>query len=384
MKILIVSNVQTNPVTSGSAKFINDYCSLLKSMGHDVYFLHVTYFAVKKDGRARINEGVLATCEKWKDRYFRYQMTIWDKSKEMLTSFCCRTFTNYYAGCDNRYARGLHHYVNRLDRIYHFDACLVNYYWLSKLLTKIKIPKRGIVTHDSFTFNNLRNNVNSLLNLTPNEEAKALQRCPTIFAMQNEEAVLFKRLSPKSKVLVSYCNYEYVHKPVVGNHNLLFLSGGFNLNINGLKWFIEDVFPIIVNEFPDCRLKIGGTICNYVENYKQIANVDLIGFVDVPADFYALGDVAINPTYQGTGLKIKTFEAMAYDKVTMVHPHCINGIFDKDRTPIFSSDQPSEWLAFLKTIWGDNMRILDIKRQNYSYISRMNDFIKSQFEEFLK
>lgn len=38
MKILVVSNVQTYPITSGSAKFISDYCSLLKSMGHDVYF----------------------------------------------------------------------------------------------------------------------------------------------------------------------------------------------------------------------------------------------------------------------------------------------------------------------------------------------------------
>lgn len=75
---------------------------------------------------------------------------------------------------------------------------------------------------------------------------------------------------------------------------------------------------------------------------------------------------------------------MAYDKVTMVHPHSINGIFDKDKAPIFSSDQPSEWLAFLRKIWGDHSNISVIKRENHNYISRMNDFIKSQFEEFLK
>ncbi|MDC7179083.1 glycosyltransferase family 4 protein [Bacteroides cellulosilyticus] len=384
MKILVVSNVQTYPITSGSAKFISDYCSLLKSMGHDVYFLHVTYCALTKIGRVKIEESSLTTCEKWGDHYFRYQMTVWDKLKEILTSFYHKYVTDCYAGCDNRYAGGLHHYVEKLNRIYHFDACLVNYYWLTKLLTKVKIPRRGIITHDSFTFNNLRNNVTSLLNLTPSEEAKALQRCPTIFAMQDEEAILFKRLAPKSKVLVSYCNYEYVKQPIIGNHNLLFLSGGFYLNVNGLKWFVENVFPSILDVFPDCRLKIGGAICDFVEKCGYVGGVDLIGYVDSPADFYALGDVAINPTYQGTGLKIKTFEAMAYDKVTMVHPHSINGIFDKDKAPIFSSDQPSEWLAFLRKIWGDHSNISVIKRENHNYISRMNDFIKSQFEEFLK
>lgn len=63
MKILVVSNVQTYPITSGSAKFISDYCSLLKSMGHDVYFLHVTYCALTKIGRVKIEESSLTTCE---------------------------------------------------------------------------------------------------------------------------------------------------------------------------------------------------------------------------------------------------------------------------------------------------------------------------------
>lgn len=384
MKVLIVSNVQTYPITSGSAKFISDYCALLSTMGHDVYFLHVTYFALSKASRIKINESATTTKKQWGDHYFRYQMTFIDKVKELLTSFYHKYVTNYFAGCDNRYAEGLHYYVNKLDRIYHFDACLVNYYWLSKLLTKISIPRRGIITHDSFTFNNLRNDVKSLLNLTPNEEAKALQRCATVFAMQDEEAVLFKRLTPKSKILISYCNYEYVAQSVTGNHNLVFLSGSFYLNVNGLKWFVENVFPDIIRVFPDCRLKIGGTICSTIKEYENTENIDLVGFVEDPSSFYALGDVAINPTYQGTGLKIKTFEAMAYDKIVMVHPHSINGIYNKVDAPIFASDQSSEWVEFLNRIWGNHACILEIKQRNRIYISSMNEFVKSQFGEFLK
>lgn len=48
MKILIVSSVQTHPTTSGSGSFIRKYTVLLKKMGHEVYFLHVIYYAFTK------------------------------------------------------------------------------------------------------------------------------------------------------------------------------------------------------------------------------------------------------------------------------------------------------------------------------------------------
>lgn len=384
MKVLIVSNVQTSPITSGSAKFISDYCDLLKHMGCDVYFLHVTYYMVTRANKERSQKAVLTTSQQWGDHYFHYQMTVWDKINSLIKGCYHKYFTRYFAGCDDRYAIGLHRFVNRLDNKLHFDACLVNYYWLSKLLTKIAIPRRGIITHDSFTYNNLRNNVNNLLNLLPNEEAKALQRCPTIFAMQDEEAVLFKRLAPQSRILKSFCNYEYFKQKIVCNHNLLFLSGGFYLNVNGLKWFLEEIFPDIIKIFPDCRLKIGGSICEKIQEYNEKNNIDILGFIENPADFYALGDVAINPTYQGTGLKIKTFEAMAYDKVIMTHPHSVEGIYEKDKAPIFYSAKPYEWVSFLRKIWGDESAIMEIKKRNKEYISQMNAFVKSQFEEFLK
>lgn len=385
MKILVVSGIQTRPVTSGTGKFIGEYCRLLKEMGHEVFFLHATFFTVNDKNKERVNQGIEGTREQWGDHYFHFSFSLLDRVKEEFFKFYRRKFCNCYAGVDDRYPFELSSYVNKLNSRYHFDACLVNYYWFSKLLTEIDIPRRGIITHDSFTYNNVRNNVKSLLNLTPSEEAKALQRCPFVFAMQNDERVYFERLAPKSKILTSFCNYDYVSQTFCGNHNLVYLSGGFYLNVNGLKWFVENIFPSILSAFPDCRLKIGGTLCEEVKEYENHQNIDLLGLVDDVYEFYSQGDVAINPTYQGTGLKIKTFEAMAFDKVAMVHPHSMNGIFDKANAPIFSSDDSTEWVDFLKKIWnGDGLEIMTIKKKNRDYIERMNKYIKGQFDEFLK
>lgn len=381
MKILIVSTVQTHPITSGSARFINSYSKMLRNMGHDVYFLHIPpVYKAKKD----FNEGIQRSYEFWEDHYFLYRLSIINKIAEKIGAFYYRYFRDSYSNCDNRYIWGLANYVNELNSKYKFDACLINYYWLSKLLTKIDIKRKAIITHDSFTYNNIRNNVRSLLNLTPNEEAKALQRCPYIFAMQNDEKIFFERLAPRSKVLLSYCMYDFHDQALVYNHNLVFLSSGFYLNINGLNWFLDQIFPEILKVFPDCRLKIAGSICKLLSAQDLCPNVDLLGFVEDAADLYALGDVAINPTYQGTGLKIKTFESVSYNKVTMAHPHSAVGMFDKEHAPLFISDSAEEWVGYLSAVWKYDDMIKSIRYKNEEYIKSLNEFVVSQFEEFLK
>lgn len=319
-------------------------------MGHEVYFLHVIYYAFTKKNKRLTDEGIIGTKNYWRDHYFQYRTSLSSRIIEEIKKAYRKIF-DYYARCDDHYPYGLAKFVSQLHNTYQFDACVINYYWFTKLFNHIDIERKALVAHDSFTYNNVRNSVKSLLNLKPNEEAKALQRCPYIFAMQEEERIFFTRLSPLSKVLTSYCNYEFVNQPKTGNHNIVLLSSGFQLNVNGLTWFIDNVFPLILHDYPDCRLKIGGSLCKAIQNSFPHPNIDLIGYVDNAADLYELGDIAINPTYQGTGLKIKTFESIAYNKITMVHPHSMNGIFDKGNAPLFASDKPSEWVDFLHKVW---------------------------------
>ena len=109
----------------------------------------------------------------------------------------------------------------------------------------------------------------------------------------------------------------------------------------------------------------------------------LQGYVANPYDFYAQADVCINPCYQGTGLKIKTFEAVSYDKVTMVHPHSMNGIFDKEHAPLFASDKPEDWLRFLEKVWSEPSEIKRIKAEDKDYLERMEAFVDKEYQRFL-
>ena len=115
----------------------------------------------------------------------------------------------------------------------------------------------------------------------------------------------------------------------------------------------------------------------------DIEGVTALGYIDNPEDFYRIADVAINPVYQGTGLKIKTFEAISYDKITIVHPHSMDGIYDKNNAPLFASERPEKWVEFLQDLWNEPSKLVSIKNRNKNYLARMNDFILSEYQKFL-
>ena len=381
-KILIVSKCPTHPIDAGNRKLIYNQVELFKELGHEVHFLWVYEQATTDFDTSEKPFAVMK--EYWGDKLHIYRVSkLFHIYTQLLRRFRIY-FNNGFHKADDSYDNGIHRTINRLNAKFHFDACVINYYYLSKLATKISIPLVGLTTHDYFSYKSiLVGDKEVALNTTAHQEAISMQRCKHIFAVNSEEAIFFQKLAPLSKVYNVYCNYTFYKTSVVGNHNILFFSGSNKYNINGLNWFLNSIFPSIINSYPDVRLVIGGSISKHIDTSKY-TNIERYGFVDDLDDFFGKGDVVINPTYQGTGLKIKTFESVSFDKVTMVHPHSMIGIYKPESAPIFASEEAEEWVNYLTTIWCCKNVIEDIKKRNEEYLSEMNTFIKNEYKRFLE
>lgn len=380
MKILIVSQVPTHPITEGNRKFIFNQVELFKQLGHDVFYLWI-YEQPISDFSNCIH-GYKDMKEYWKDNLFVLKISRMEHAYHQILAKVRIYLNNGYNKADDHYFKNLHKTINKLNKHHCFDCCVMNYYNLSKAAKYINIPLVGLTTHDYFSFKSLLvGNKAVALNTTPSEEAKALQRISHIFALNSEEAVYFHKLSPLSKVYNVYSCYDFVETPYVGNHNLLFFSGSNVYNLSGLKWFLCEIFPDIVNAFPDARLVVGGSISNKVKQYKN-ENVEIYGYVDDLNDFFNKGDILINPTYLGTGLKIKTFEGISYGKVVMAHPHSAVGIYKPENAPLFVSESAHEWVAFLSEIWKNISLIEAIKQRDKNYIECMDKFVKDEYLRF--
>jgi len=384
MKILIVSKCPTHPTNAGNRRFIISQIELLKKMGHSVHFLFVEENGLLQKDLLSEN-ATKQMREYFKENFHLYcvgkfQKIIFNFRKRLRCLISCG-----YMKCDDYYPTSLTSAVKKLDRAEHYDACIINYYYLSKLFLDCSIPLKAINTHDYFAYKDLLVGIKNVVNGTnAHEEAKAMQRCDHIFALNTDEAIYFNKLAPKSKVYNVFSTYTISPQPLTNEHNLLFLSGSNEYNIRGLEWFLKNIFPAIIASFPEVKLAIAGGICKKFSYLESNPNVQLFGFVENEGTFYKNGDVVINPTYSGTGLKIKTFESLAYGKITMAHPHSVQGIFKPQEAPVFTSVIASEWVAFLKRIWSNSDDMKKMSKRALDYIAEMNVFIEGEYNRFLE
>jgi glycosyltransferase involved in cell wall biosynthesis len=211
----------------------------------------------------------------------------------------------------------------------HFDVVIVNYVFFSKaFLAFDNTVKKIIYTHDIFS-NRFQKTGNNWFSTKVLQEAKALNRSDVIWSIQEQESVFFRSISDK-KVVTTFCNFTIQDTEISGSRNILFLAGSNDHNVEAINFFIGNVLPLLVNEIVDIQLLVGGRICEKLEYAKCLQNVTLLGDVDDLHAFYSLGDIFINPTFNGTGLKIKTFEAMSFGKVVVTHQHNVLGIYKQE------------------------------------------------------
>lgn len=374
-KILLVSTMPTHPTDAGNRAAIMSQVNILKEIGCDVHFLFVSMELVHT-----IDYQALASY--WGDHLHIFSMNILLKIKRRFMDSWRSIVCNHYWKVDDHYPWGVEKCINQLNEEVHFDACIIQYYRLSRLMPIIAISRKAIYTHDVFSYKDIRVGGHFYETLNAHEEAKALQRCPNILAIQHNEAIYYSMLSPNSRVYTVYNSYQIHKQPLKKNKTILFLASRMFFNVVGIQWFLEKVWPLIVKDMPEVRLLIAGTVCEKI--ISRYTNVSLFGRVDNLDDFYANGDIVINPVYQGTGLKIKTFEALSYGKATIVHPHSMTGIYKADSAPLLSSKEPDEWLRIIRHLLNDPNRIEELGRKSIEYIENMNEHIREQYRNFLR
>lgn len=374
MNILIVSTMPSHPTDAGNRAAIMGQVELLQNLGHNVHYL---FASMELSNSIDYN----AMKNYWKDKLHVFTMNKLLKARRFFTDLWRKRVNGYYWKVDDHYPWGIASYINRLNEKEKFDACIIQYYRLSRLLPLISIPRKAVYTHDVFAYKDIRTGEPFYEACTAHEEAKAMQRCPNIFAIQQEEAIYYKILSPKSNVYTVYSSFKTHNQNIQNNKVILFLASRMSFNTNGIQWFLDNVWQSLKAKDPEIKLMIGGTVCeNIQQTYQDVTLYGKLGSLD---DFYALGDMVINPVYQGTGLKIKTFEALSYGKATVVHPHSATGVYNASAAPLIVASSSTEWVEAILKLINNPQLIEELRQQSVAYIEDMNDFIRMQYKNFL-
>jgi glycosyltransferase involved in cell wall biosynthesis len=147
------------------------------------------------------------------------------------------------------------------------------------------------------------------------DERKALRRADGVIAIQEQEAAYFRRLAGVPVTTVGHITNVHSLAPSTASApTLLFVGSSNGVNQEGVKWLLATVWPEVLARCPTARLILVGTIGLVLKHLALPPNVEMIGPVDDVASSYAPAHVVVNPLRFGTGLKIKSVEAMRYGR----------------------------------------------------------------------
>lgn len=373
--VLIVSTILQPPINSGSKSCISNYCELLKRQGHELYYMYL--------GRAPENEIELAR-NYWGKHLLYYKYSFFLRVANWIHRRLNHNFIRqrYDIGylCP---VWGAGNFMRKFIRKNNVDYVMFNYVWLSPIFKFAGQKKKIIFTHDSFS-NKAERIHQDKYSLSPNQESRALKKADIVLAIQEHEAHAFEILAPNKPIYTVYMPVKYIHLPQVNNKNILFISGDSDLNRNGINRFIKNVFYPLIKTDENINLIIGGGISSFISKTYKHCQIKIIGNVSNLSDFYSLGDIVINPVYQGTGLKIKTLEAISFGKIVIVDPHSIEGLYKSDIAPVIVAEDDNKYANVLRLALDGEIDLCMQKAACEKYINQMNDFINKQYREIIK
>jgi glycosyltransferase involved in cell wall biosynthesis len=185
------------------------------------------------------------------------------------------------------------------------------------------------------------------------QERQRLKGADVIIAIQKRERDHFSRLVPERTVIeVGYSMSAPVRdeKPCgQGDHGkrILFVGGPNPMNKRGVEQFIEHAWPLVRKEHRTAQLIVAGGVCSDLST-NTCKQVELRGVLEDMEDEWCKASVVINPVDLGTGLKIKTVEAIGRGKALVTTPEGVTGLtVDDDAQAFLVAD---DWALFAEHV----------------------------------
>ncbi len=197
------------------------------------------------------------------------------------------------------------------------------------------------------------------------EEAALLRRADVIVAIQEREAEEFREMVPDREVIVVPIPVELRSRASSGNApRCLFVGGYSGHNLDGLQWFLSEVWPGVLAVQPDAEFDVVGTVGKAVP--ADAPRVRVHGPLSDLDSVYASACVCVVPLRFGTGLKIKLIEAMAYGRAVVSTPAGAEGFPELEGgelAPVAESG-PDMVAAIVRLLCDHGLRETQVARQD--------------------
>lgn len=126
-------------------------------------------------------------------------------------------------------------------------------------------------------------------------------------------------------------------------------------NFDGLRWFIENVYPHLSLDINIVIIGIG-LPDNFLKRISNLKNISYLGFVENPYKMIANSLFVVSPLFSGAGVKVKVVEALACGTPVIGSEIAFEGISSDYNSFMLKAETAQDYLRIIES---ENVRIDD-------------------------
>jgi len=223
-------------------------------------------------------------------------------------------------------------------------------------------------------------------------ERKILQEVDGYMSISEPDYQYFNNTMPNVPGIVipfgiNVDNYDMEDDDYIAtDHPSLFHLGSMNWspNVEGIEWFLDEVWPEILVAHPDLTFTLAGhDIPENIRN-RQDKNVTVVGAVPDANEFMMDHDIMVVPLLSGSGIRIKIVEAMALGRVVITTSIGAEGLDVQDGKHLFIANTPEEFVSVVNKCVSmpDICSIISENAQHYISVNHNNAVIAQRIIDF--
>jgi sugar transferase (PEP-CTERM/EpsH1 system associated) len=164
-------------------------------------------------------------------------------------------------------------------------------------------------------------------------ESLAACRAATCVVINERERIALQGIAPEAqiKVIGAGVDVELLrpNQPAANNAHIIFCGVmNYTPNVEGVLWFAEEVWPLIIAQQPDARfLVVGSNPTNIVRKLTSTrAGIEVTGSVPDVREYLWKSAVSVAPLRISRGLQNKVLEALGAHLPVVITPQVCEGL----------------------------------------------------------
>jgi polysaccharide biosynthesis protein PslH len=209
-------------------------------------------------------------------------------------------------------------------------------------------------------------------------ELDKLNKYDYLIAVSDRDLKKFKELGYKNGAMASPIGLDlkmYNGIKIQKQTNDLCFIGALDWmpNIEGLKWFLDNVWPKVHALHPDIKFHIAGrNTPSWLTSYVR-SNVMIHGEVESAVDFVQQHQTMIVPLFSGSGMRVKILEGMALGKVVVTTTLGKEGIDAVHGEQLLVADSPHAFVDEISNIINGKYNTQQIGAQAKQFVTDFYD-----------